>query len=99
MAVLVLAYRFAGGKGLGVALPISVLAANIPQIWTAHKEGDLADLSLGTWLLSITDGLVWGLYALLQHDMSILVYAVFQLTTSGLIVFFKLEHGKRLGPP
>ena len=97
LAVLVLAYRFAGGKGLGVALPISVLAANIPQIWTAHKEGDLADLSLGTWVLSITDGLVWGLYSLLQHDMSILVYAVFQLTTSGLIVFFKLEHGRRLG--
>jgi uncharacterized protein with PQ loop repeat len=94
LVVLVLGCLFVGVKGLGVALPISVLAANIPQIWVAYKEGNLADLSLGTWLLSITDGLVWGIYSLLQHDTSILVYAVFQLTTSGFIVAFKLAHSK-----
>jgi uncharacterized protein with PQ loop repeat len=87
--------HFCRGEGLGLALPISVLAANIPQLWVAYKEGNLADLSLGTWLLSITDGLVWGIYSLLQHDTSILVYTVFQLTTSGLIVAFKLAHSKK----
>lgn len=96
LVVLVLGCIFAGVKGLGLALPISVLAANIPQLWVAYKEGNLADLSLGTWLLSITDGLVWGIYSLLQHDTSILVYAVFQLTTSGLIVTFKLAHSKKI---
>ena len=63
-----------------------MLAANLPQLWIAFKEGNLADLSLGTWLLSMTDGLVWGGYALSQGDIPILIYAVLQLTTSGLIV-------------
>lgn len=94
LALLFLAYVLAGAKALGVILPISVLAANIPQILTAHREDTLTDLSIGTWLLSLTDGLVWGAYALLRHEGSILVYAVFQLTTSGLIVAFKLTRGK-----
>src|SRR5215213_4532186 len=51
LAVLLLAGIIAGNNGLGIVLPISVLAANIPQLWIAYKEGDLADLSLGTWLL------------------------------------------------
>jgi uncharacterized protein with PQ loop repeat len=91
--VLALGGLFAGAKGLGVVLPISVLAANIPQLWVAFKEGNLADLSLGTWLLSMSDGLVWGIYSLLQHDRSILIYGIFQLTTSGLIVTLKLRRG------
>ncbi len=94
LAVLTLTGYFAGEKGLGIALPVSVLAANLPQLWVAYKEGNLIDLSLGTWMLSITDGLVWGIYSLLQHDISIMVFAIFQLTTSGMIVALKLAHMK-----
>jgi uncharacterized protein with PQ loop repeat len=90
LGVLFLAGIFAGKNGLGLVLPISVLAANTPQIMVAYKERDLTDLSLGTWLLSITDGLVWGIYSLLQHDLSIMIYGLFQLTTSGPIVILKL---------
>lgn len=92
LAVLLLVGISAGETGLGVALPISVLAANIPQLWVAYKEGNLADLSLGTWLLSMSDGLVWGVYALIQQDLKIMVFGGFQLTTSGLIVALKLAH-------
>jgi hypothetical protein len=81
--------------GLGMLLPISVLAANLPQVWTAYREADLAELSLGTWLLSMCDGLVWGTYSLLQHDISIMVFGALQLTTSGLIVALKLWHKTR----
>jgi uncharacterized protein with PQ loop repeat len=95
LLVLALGGLFAGAKGLGVVLPLSVLAANIPQLRIAFKESNLADLSLETWLLSFTDGLVWGIYSLLQYDRSILVYGIFQLTTSGLIVVLKLKHGKK----
>jgi uncharacterized protein with PQ loop repeat len=94
-SVLLLAGIFAGKNGMGMVLPISVLAANLPQLWVAHKEGNLADLSLGTWLLSITDGFVWGAYALIQQDISILVFAFFQLTTSGLIVTLKFAYINR----
>lgn len=81
-------------KGLGVALPISVLAANLPQLWVAYKEGNLTDLSLGTWLLSVTDGLVWGLYAILEMDFPIFTFAIFQLVTSGIIVMLKITRGQ-----
>jgi hypothetical protein len=77
---------------LSNALPVSVLAANIPQLWVAYKEGDLTDLSLGTWLLSITEGLVWGGYGLYRHDIAVLVNNGFQLTTSTMIVALKLAH-------
>lgn len=73
-------------------LPISVLAANTPQLWVAYKEGNLTDLSLGTWALSITDGLVWGVYSILKQDYSIMVFGFFQLITSGSIVILKLIH-------
>ena len=99
LLVLALGGLFAGAKGLGVVLPVSVLAANVPQLRIAFKESNLADLSLETWLLSFTDGLVWGIYSLLQHDRSILVYGIFQLTTSGLIVALKLKQSRKSTQP
>ena len=94
--VLVGSALFFGENGLGIMLPVSVLAANIPQLWVAYREGNLTDLSLGTWALSISDGLVWGIYAIIQRDYSIMVFAAFQLTTSGLIVLLKLLHSAKL---
>ena len=38
------------------------------------------------------DGLVRGIYSLIQQDTAIMVFACFQLTTSGLIVALKLVH-------
>ena len=96
VAVLGLGALFAGAKGLGAVLPISVVAANVPQLWVAYKEGDLADLSLGTWLLSMSDGLVWGIYTCFRVDLSIRVFAILQLTTSGLIVALKLAKGRKV---
>ena len=90
--VLLLTGVFYGKSGLGIMLPISVLAANTPQLWVAYKEGNLTDLSLGTWTLSITDGLVWGIYSIIQLDFSIMVFGFFQLITSGSIVTLKLLH-------
>jgi uncharacterized protein with PQ loop repeat len=95
LGVLLLAGIAAGKDGLGLVLPISVLAANIPQLWVAYKEGNLADLSLGTWLLSMADGLVWGVYSLIQQDSAIMLFGGLQLITSGLIVALKLAHTAR----
>ncbi len=88
-----------GSTGLGSVLSISVLASNIPQLLVAYKENNLSDLSLSTWLLSVADGLIWGVYALLQHDISIMAYGFFQLMTSGLIVARILyQRTKKLSP-
>jgi uncharacterized protein with PQ loop repeat len=95
LTVLLLAGVFAGKDGLGLVLAISVLVANIPQVWLAYKESNLTDLSLGTWLISTTEGLIWLTYSLLQKDISITVSAFFQAITSGLIVAFKLAHQAR----
>jgi uncharacterized protein with PQ loop repeat len=92
LAVLLLAGAVAGKNGLGLVLAISVLVANIPQLWLAYKESNLTDLSLGTWSISTMEGLIWLTYSLLRQDMAIIVSAFFQAMTSGLIVALKLAH-------
>jgi uncharacterized protein with PQ loop repeat len=89
LTVLLAAVGAGGATGLGIVLPVSVLAANIPQVWVAYREGDLAALSLGTWLLSATEGLLWGGYGLVQQDASVLVNNTFQVATSALIIVRK----------
>jgi len=96
LVVVLLTGFLAGKTGLGILLPLSVLVANLPQLWVTTKEGNLAELSLGSWLLSMTDGLVWGGYSLSQGDYPILGYAILQLTTSGLIVGTKLLRRTRV---
>jgi uncharacterized protein with PQ loop repeat len=88
--VLLLAGVVAGKNGLGLVLAISVLVANIPQLWLAYKESNLTDLSLGTWSISTIEGLIWLTYSLLRLDMAIIVSAFFQAMTSGLIVALTL---------
>ncbi len=96
LAVLLLAGVVAGKNGLGLVLAISVLVANIPQVWLAYKESNLTDLSLGTWLISTIEGLIWLTYSFLQQDISIMVSAVFQAMTSGLIVALKLARQAKI---
>jgi uncharacterized protein with PQ loop repeat len=84
-----------GASGLSIALPISVLAANLPQVWVASREKNLIDLSLGTWLLAIIEGLLWGSYGIIQGDIAVLVNNTLQLAISGIIVAFKLAHRAR----
>jgi hypothetical protein len=47
------------GTLIGFALSINAIVVNLPQLWVAYREQNLADLSLGTWSLSTSDGLVW----------------------------------------
>ena len=93
--ILLLAGLLGGATGLGLILSISVLVSNLPQLWVAYREGNLEDLSLGTWALCTCDGLVWGSYALLMHDASVLSYGIFQFATSAAIVALKLAHNAR----
>lgn len=76
----------ARADGLGVLLPVSVLVANVPQLVVAYRESDLTGLSTSTWLLSVSDGAVWLVYALVTGDKAILVFGILQLTTSSAIV-------------
>lgn len=94
--VLLLAGVVAGKNGLGLVLAISVLVANIPQLWLAYEERNLTDLSLGTWSISTIEGLTWLTYALLRQDTAIIVSAFFQALTSGLIVALKLARQARM---
>lgn len=97
LAVLLLAGLAGGKDGLGLILAISVLIANVPQVWMADREGNLADLSLGTWSISTVEGLTWLTYALLRQDIAIIVSAFFQALTSGLIVALKLTRQAKMG--
>ena len=86
VVVLTVVALLAREDGLGVLLPLSVLVANIPQLLVAYRERDLTGLSSTTWLLSMSDGLVWAIYAMVTGDVAILVFGILQLTTSGAIV-------------
>ena len=87
---LLVAGIFFGRVGLGLILSISALISNVPQVRVAYKEENLSGLSLGTWLLTLMGGLVWELYAILQHDLTIIAAAFFQSVTSGIIIAIKL---------
>lgn len=73
-------------EGLGILLPLSILVGNVPQLVTAYREDDLTGLSVGTWMFSVADGLVWGAYSVVTGDRSIAAFGILQTTTSGLIV-------------
>lgn len=90
LVVLSVAVLFFGKVGLGLLLSISALISNVPQIRVAYKEENLSGLSLGTWLLTLSGGLVWGFYAILQHDLTIITSAFLQSLTSGIIIGLKL---------
>ncbi|GJM41765.1 MAG: hypothetical protein DHS20C20_20470 [Ardenticatenaceae bacterium] len=94
--VLLLAGVVAGKNGLGLALAISVLVSNIPQLWLAYKENNLSDLSLGTWSISTIEGATWLTYAILRQDVAIIVSAFFQTVTSGLIVVLKVARQAKI---
>lgn len=90
LIVLSVSVLFFGKVGLGLMLSISALISNVPQIRVAYKEENLSGLSLGTWLLTLAGGLVWGWYAILQKDLTIITSAFFQSVTSGIIIAIKL---------
>jgi uncharacterized protein with PQ loop repeat len=90
LLVLAAAGAVGGAGGLGLLLPVSVLVANLPQLVVAWRERDLSALSLGTWVLSVAEAVVWGGYGLVAHDRSILVYGALHLVTSGGIVALRL---------
>lgn len=100
-ATLLIAGIFFKEVGLGVILSISALISNVPQVRVAYKEENLSGLSLGTWALTFSAGLVWEIYAILQHDLTIIVASFFQSATSGIIIalkIFKSTAGKTPDP-
>ena len=86
LVVMVAFGGFGGADGLGLILPVSVLAGNLPQVITAFREQDLTGLSLSTWVFSFSDGFVWEAYALAAGDLSVAVFGILQMVTSGAIV-------------
>ena len=90
LVVLFSAVIFFEKNGLGLMLSISALISNVPQIRVAYKEENLSGLSLGTWLLTLSGGLVWFVYGFLNNDLTIMVSTFFQSVTSTIIIGLKL---------
>lgn len=90
LVVLFSAVTFFGKNGLGLMLSISALISNVPQIRVAYKEENLSGLSLGTWLLTLSGGLIWFVYGFLNNDLTIMVSTFFQSVTSAIVIGLKL---------
>jgi uncharacterized protein with PQ loop repeat len=95
LTVLVSVGTIFGVRGLGIVMPVSSLASNVPQIWVAYKERNLTDLSIGSWLLALGEGLVWGVYAVLLAEPSVGISAVFQTVTAAAVVLLKIKPPKK----
>lgn len=90
LVALSLAVAIGGVRGLGVLLPVSVLVANTPQLIVAWKESDVSGLSLGTWLLSTLEAMLWGVYGYFSGDITIRVHSTLYLLSSGAIVTLRV---------
>ena len=98
LVVLFSAVAFFGKNGLGLMLSISALISNVPQIRVAYKEENLSGLSLGTWLLTLTGGLIWFIYGFLNNDLTIMVSTFFQSVTSAIVIGLKLFKQRKQNP-
>lgn len=98
LVVLFSAVTFFGKNGLGLMLSISALISNVPQIRVAYKEENLSGLSLGTWLLTLTGGLIWFIYGFLNNDLTIMVSTFFQSVTSAIVIGLKLFKQRKQNP-
>ena len=94
---LVLVTLGAGAKGLGLCLPVSVLAGNLPQLVSLWRQPSAPGLSRGTWRLFCADGVIWTLYAAVSGDVPIAVYGVLQMLSSGAIVLRMSRRETTLG--
>jgi uncharacterized protein with PQ loop repeat len=87
----------ARANGLGLVLPASVLAANLPQLVSLVRDPSAPGLSSGTWRLFCADGIVWTLYAAASGDAPIAVYGVLQMVSSAAILL-RMRAAPRVSP-
>lgn len=94
LSVFVLGYLAGGLSGMGAVLAIAFLIQVGPSIWTAYRTTDLLGASLGTWLLTCTEGALWGFYGLIKGDLAVIVFGAMALVAS-LLMVFRIQWGAK----
>ncbi len=95
----VLAYLFAPDAVLGVVAAVGAFILLWPQVLVVFTRTDLSGLSLGSWLLSIGNTILWMAYGLGRHSMLLLLSAGQGLVLSLVIVarmMFVQRHARTL---
>jgi MtN3 and saliva related transmembrane protein len=64
-----------------------------PQIYRIYKLKHTKDLSLPTYVLLATAGLLWVIYGVIIKDLAIIITNTLTLTASLIVVFYKLKLG------
>lgn len=86
LSVFVLGFIAGGLSGLGVVLAFAFLVQVGPSIWTAYRTTDLLGASLGTWLLTLTEGVLWGFYGFVKSDLAVVAFGSLAVCASLLMV-------------
>ena len=75
-----------GWNVLGVVLGISYGVMLAPSIWTAYRAAIPSGISPFTWLLGLTEALLWGYYGWFHSDRGIITFMVVGVIGSGLML-------------
>jgi hypothetical protein len=63
-----------GWTPLGAVLGLSVWMSYSPQVMAAWRDPDLSGLAPGTWILALSEGVLWGGYGLAHGDAALLLW-------------------------
>jgi hypothetical protein len=63
-----------GWTVLGAVLGVSVWMSYSPQVVAAWRTPDLSGLAPGTWILALSEGVLWGGYGLAHDDAALVLW-------------------------
>jgi uncharacterized protein with PQ loop repeat len=99
LCVFIVSYVVGGLSGVGAVLAVAFLIQVAPSIWTAYQSEDLRGASLGTWLLTCTEGALWGFYGLVKGDLAVLAFGLFAVFASLLMILRIRWWGRQRSSP
>jgi uncharacterized protein with PQ loop repeat len=64
-------------SALESAATLAVITSGLPQLWSLVRGGDGRGISIPTWVVIFSSGLLWGAYGYQLHDSYMIVTNAF----------------------
>jgi hypothetical protein len=99
---LLVAVGLAGGWAvLGAVLGVSVWMSYSPQVVAAWRTPDLSGLAPGTWILALSEGVLWGGYGLAHGDAALVLWGSAATAASAAVLagWARWRRAVAAGPP
>lgn len=80
---------------IGFSAAFLTTAAFLPQVYQTWKTKDVSALSLPMLLMFFVGIVAWLVYGFLKHSPSMIAANGFTIISSILLIYFKLQYGKK----